>query len=1186
MASKPAQEEHKDPERTDSVSKSYQNNPTDDSIENSPRTPLSVSNLNDRRAAALAELATVAELQDEASVSEHGLCCLVKYTGASFGIITAYDDETDGLMTGLCCRPESLQDVLTLRFKLSEHPFTQSAFTDRKTRILSRLTKRHPFSDYLTEFAVNELAIVPLIHESHKTGAVYLGAKTGTFCDASRDFLNALAPKIAAMFYNARLLHSLQRQADYEKIVTRLTQATSQSSDLEQALELAVEELTTGLQLDRSQILVFERNQESAKIWSEFSLHQTETQIGLDFSVRGNVLLNAAADKSFVRTRSHEATSSICSKVVVDSATDQALHQSLALMGKSKTRALISAPLVIAREVTGLLICEQFHSPRVWSNGEIAVVEKVATFAAALTGQVQLKKKLKGNTRRAEALFQAGNLINDSPDLDALLNSISSVMRDFLGASACYVLLLDTSGENLLLRGGYSTFQNEAGAAYPLPNRLSATGTSLAAQALMSRRMVYLEDTMGEAVGSPINSAVAFPIGSNDRVYGALVIESDRPAIFDADDLKLLSSFARNLTGALEQARLFKLLASATREWEATFDSVADAVFIYDEFGRITKANIAALRLANESWPELHGRYDWRCDKWVLIDQDNPVKKALETKTRCETEAVLIDGPRSEFFHIDVDPVIDEQGRAVGAIEILRDLTELKLAEQKAVEQRNFFESLVENAFDAIFTVDLEGKITWFNNRTPVLTGYDSDKLLGLVIDSLVSSDAPVRMGFFFNEISKGRPQIFETRIVRPDGDLVDLMITGAPVLDGEKVTCSIVVARDITQQKRVSERMTQSDKLRALGELASGVAHDFNNILSVILGRAQLLQSRVDDERDIKDSEVILRAAIDGSRIVKRIQNFARVRADHDFTAVDLNKIVKDAVGITRTRWKHEAERQGIIVKVTMNLATAATVSGDPSELREVLVNLIFNAVDAMPKGGEIKIETESDEMSVKLTIADTGTGIDEMTRSRIFDPFFTTKGVSGTGLGLSVSYGIIIRHNGTIEVESEVGKGTMFTITFPVHHDVQRSRARSAPLHSVANILVVDDELSVRELLADTLESANYTVLCSGSGEEAIEIAKTKKPDLVLTDLGMPGMNGWEVAKTMKLLNPELPVIMITGWGVELEPRALQASGVDLVINKPFDLKGLLNSIDSQLQLKNASRGSRASNPAEKKR
>ena len=370
-----------------------------------------------------------------------------------------------------------------------------------------------------------------------------------------------------------------------------------------------------------------------------------------------------------------------------------------------------------------------------------------------------------------------------------------------------------------------------------------------------------------------------------------------------------------------------------------------------------------------------------------------------------------------------------------------------------------------------------------------------------------------------------------------------------------------------IAEQERIREQFTQLEKLSALGELASGVAHDFNNTLAGILGRAQLLQRTNDPDKIKRGLEIIIKTAEDGAKTVKRIQDFARQRRDHDFQLVSVDQILTDASEITRPRWKACAEAANIHINVDLQINSNAMVMGDDSELREVLVNMVFNAVDAMPEGGTLTLATSVVDETAVITISDTGVGMYPEVKSRVFDPFFTTKGTAGLGLGLAVSFGIIRRHGGNIEVESQYGRGSHFRITLPL--------ATLAPLEEPApnltdnssiapytsngdtqttRILVVDDEDFVRDLLKEILEMEGCEVQTAASGKEALEIFASTQFDCLFTDVGMPGMSGWELAQAIREKNESIPIAVVTGWGEAVGSNEQRAARVDWVVAKPF--------------------------------
>jgi signal transduction histidine kinase len=358
-------------------------------------------------------------------------------------------------------------------------------------------------------------------------------------------------------------------------------------------------------------------------------------------------------------------------------------------------------------------------------------------------------------------------------------------------------------------------------------------------------------------------------------------------------------------------------------------------------------------------------------------------------------------------------------------------------------------------------------------------------------------------------------------------------------------------------------DSLLRAEKLRALGEMASGVAHDFNNLLAAICGRTQLLLGRIDDPAHTKSLQAIKRAADDGVHTVRRLQEFTRIRRDQPFAAVDLNEVVRGALEVTETR-REEAHSRGITLTVETALAPLPPISGDAAELREVVTNLILNAIDAMPEGGRLRLASSVDEAEVELRIEDTGMGMTDEVRRRLFDPFFTTKGSKGTGLGLSITYGIVSRHGGRVHVESEPGAGSTFRLRFPRRADAPDADvpARETAAADVRPLrcLVVDDDEEVASALADLLTDSGHEVVVATKSTEALTVIARQPLDIVFSDLAMPDMSGWQLARAVKTAAPQLPVVLITGFGVELTAEECRASHVDAVLAKPVELVDLL--------------------------
>jgi len=436
-------------------------------------------------------------------------------------------------------------------------------------------------------------------------------------------------------------------------------------------------------------------------------------------------------------------------------------------------------------------------------------------------------------------------------------------------------------------------------------------------------------------------------------------------------------------------------------------------------------------------------------------------------------------------------------------------------------------------------------------------------------------------------EIATGKPiDPQDVSIITKGGEERIIYSRGTPFRDSEgNITGVLGIGSDITELRKMQHRSLQSEKLKSLGELSGGVAHDFNNVLAAILGRVQLLKMQFkpppgkQEKRQsmldlLKSLDIIEMASLDGAETVRRIQEFSRKRVDDkEFTKIDINELIDNALDFTKMKWKNDAESKGIKITIQKEFSPLPPTSGSASEVREVFTNLINNAIDAMPQGGSIKIKTLKENNHIYIKVEDTGVGISEVIRNRIFDPFFTTKGVQSTGLGMSVSYGIINRHGGTIRVDSTEGKGSTFAITLPISDNIRVEEEKTKPMQEEkrkSTVLVIEDEEEVRNLLSDILIENGHQVETASDGNQGIDIFKKKDFDLVFTDLGMPGTSGWEVAETVKSINEKIPVAIITGWNVELKESEMRERGVNLIAYKPFKIDKILRLVQEGMELK----------------
>lgn len=373
-----------------------------------------------------------------------------------------------------------------------------------------------------------------------------------------------------------------------------------------------------------------------------------------------------------------------------------------------------------------------------------------------------------------------------------------------------------------------------------------------------------------------------------------------------------------------------------------------------------------------------------------------------------------------------------------------------------------------------------------------------------------------------------------------------------------QKVAERTAELRNALVELKASQRqLVQQERFRAFGEMAGGVVHDFNNALMCIIGYSDLLlqDATLADDRDLlRDYLTTMNTAgKDASHVVSRLRDFYRPREESDvFTAVEMNRLIEEVVPLTKPKWHGHALETGRAIGIELELQKVPPVFGNGSELREILTNLIFNAVDAMPGGGTITLRSESLADGVKIEVSDTGTGMTEDVRQRCMEPFFSTKGEHGTGLGLAMAFGIIGRHSGTLDIDSAPGRGTTFRMTLPRYHSAQNESAEARlTLNRNLRVLVVDDDASARDVVTQYLKGDGHRVVTASDGGEALQRVMTEHFDLVITDHGMPGMSGIQLADAVRRVDPVKPVFLLSGFA--LDPAQLPPS-VSRILKKPL--------------------------------
>ncbi len=561
----------------------------------------------------------------------------------------------------------------------------------------------------------------------------------------------------------------------------------------------------------------------------------------------------------------------------------------------------------------------------------------------------------------------------------------------------------------------------------------------------------------------------------------------------------------------------------------------------------------------------------------LFLDQDRT--EALETveaeMITCQNGCIPVEVTlRLVHFHL-----------AAYVVAVARDITERKRVAAQLEKSLSILLSAIESTADGIVIVSRDGEVVIHNQRFAEMWNLPEGWQY-----------LPLReQRFAFLRRQMQDPHAFVRQVHelddKPDAEAYDVIqlndertfeCYSLPYRTAGVIAGRVWSFRDMTERKCAERLLLQTERLKAVGDMAGGVAHNFNNLLQLVIGRVEMALTHM-ELGNLSKVEANLQQVLEGARMgaqtVRRLQDFARVRTEDPTrggTTVDLAHTLRDGIEMSKPFWKSSAEKRGVRISVTEHSEPGCTVSGNENELFEVVVNLIKNAAEALPQGGKIDCSTVVSDAEVILTVGDNGIGIREADLGKVFEPFWTTKGPEGTGLGLASSYGIVHRHGGSLSVKSRSGQGTTFTVRLPLstvpaeQTGIEKRDLAQSPLR----MLLIDDLKPVLAMLAEGLRQHGQTVYTESTGRKGLEVFARTEIDVVISDLGMPEMNGWQVAEQLKEICskkgiPRKPFILLTGWGGQVEEEELiEKAGVDRVLEKPVDIVKLLQVAHELMQ------------------
>ncbi|RPH51790.1 MAG: PAS domain S-box protein [Desulfobacteraceae bacterium] len=628
---------------------------------------------------------------------------------------------------------------------------------------------------------------------------------------------------------------------------------------------------------------------------------------------------------------------------------------------------------------------------------------------------------------------------------------------------------------------------------------------------------------------------------------------------------------------SLNLNKTVSILRTARREWELTFDSVPDAIFITDKEGKIGRLNFAASKLFKMKFTEMIGRPCYE----VIHRNDIPLCPHKEFLDRGKTTREEIEAPDgNSFFEIITTPLTDETGNIVGSVHIVVDITVRKTAEMALKESEQKYREIVENSMDMIFTCDLEGNCTSCNRAIEEITGYTRDEIIGANYKTFFDKENTRKITEIRNKLYELGIQLKEStfEIITKDKRKLTIKVNASHIIKDGKKTGFLGIMRDVTEQQKLESHMIRTEKLEAIGTLAGGIAHDFNNILTAIMGYLNLAKLFPEDPETIQNYISKAETAVLGATgLTRQLLTFSRGGEPFRET-IYIQPVIDEAASMALGKSSSSTceMHYGENIK---------PVDADRGQILQVMTNLLINARQAMPGGGTIVVAVKNvfvdgrngrgslpEGEYVSVSVGDEGVGIPQNNLQKIFDPFYTTK-KEGSGLGLATSHSIIARHGGYIEVESLVGEGSVFTFYLPAAKGALRKSEvkKEKIIIGTGRILLMDDEADIRDLGLTILKKAGYEVDAVEDGEKAIDLyvearAAGRPYKAVIFDLTIPGgFGGMDAMKVLKEMDPGIKGIVISGYSQDPVMSNPEKYGFSAALQKPFNITSLTHVLNS---------------------
>ncbi len=855
----------------------------------------------------------------------------------------------------------------------------------------------------------------------------------------------------------------------------------------------------------------------------------------------------------------------------------------------------VVVPIILTNSLYGFLLLGEKKSKRNYTVQDISFLSTLSHTTATGISNSKSYHELQSRLSEQMLLFLLSENFSKTEELEFLIKRACHIFVNFLNLDWATIGLLLEGFEDRIITNG-NIIEKEISLIKSIYQKIKQkpvlASDSLFDDFLFKSDNLFKID-LEKNIYEKENSFLFIPLLHDKKPIGFLLLkfnDLEQRSRFIKGKYSLLKSIQTVISQGITLHSTFLELQAIKNRNEIILEGVGKAgniIFITDMHGTIKRVNSTSNTLLGYENSEIVGH---NILDFLIFEKNNKpyeidnIINQYQSNSETYTASLMKKNGSTMPVILSIIEVKNEEVGNKTYLFITKDITDIRVAEENVKKSEEKYIRLFNEIDEVIIIIDPNGIIRDINPAGVDLLGFLNKKnLIGQNIRNVIDIEESEFDEIFNEVLEKGHVKNRELSIER-NGKLKNMIININMAYDvnGKPFEASVVI-HDITELKLLERQFLQAQKMESIGTLAGGIAHDFNNILTAILGYTSIMKSKLEENNPYNEYlSVIESSAKRAAGLTQKLLAFARA-GKYKENVIDINRLVKETVALLR-----ETIEKNISIEIELT-SDIPKVRGDENQIHQVIMNLCVNARDAMPDGGRLIIKTglrELDENYVKkhmgaktgkyvfVSIEDTGIGIEKENIKRIFDPFFTTKEKGkGTGLGLSVVYGIVKNHNGYIDVQSNVGLGTVFAVFLPPTKDsvdMKEKVVRSLSRGSGETILVIDDEDYVRNLLKDILENNGYRVMLAGNGIEGINTYKkySNEIDLVILDMIMPKMDGEETFNMLKKIDPKIKVVLSTGYINDKRMQTILQTGIAGVVKKPFNMKDLLNTINNAIQ------------------